>query len=465
MPPIIDFAELDLRGALDFAILIEEDAQLRYEQLSRLLGDDPGGAGDVFRMMIATEGKHRTDLVARRSALFAGEPARIEISVMDEGPERPDVDDADLPRTAREALLLSAAAERHAYDFYRDALPGLRDEAARAFFRHLMDEELEHEAVLLAKVAELDARSPAGAPPPVLVPAAPEPARESLPDREELAAALPHFDAATRAVVRSVLVEGMPERDVAAALGVSRRSIARKVDRFLGIARRHVALAAATAALAGCGSVQSTGHREGPRGLDVSPVAMHAPGEQVQREDRGAVARRVRAEVARHMPGYDSATHARITRTILAEAKAANLDPLLVLAVIHVESMFDPDALSPVGAVGLMQLLEPTMEEELKRTGHEKAEPNDPIANVKAGVRYLRRMVKKFGEVDVALMAYNAGPGRIVQYLRDQGAIPERFYEYPERVNRELSRLRVALDAAELPTLSKGEGGDGADAA
>jgi soluble lytic murein transglycosylase-like protein/rubrerythrin len=450
MRSVIDFAELDLRGALDFAILIEEDAQLRYEQLARLLGDDPGGAGDVFRMMIAIEGTHRTVLLARRAALFQDAPARIEISVMDGAVERPEVEDDDLPRTAREALALSAAAERHAYEFYRDAGPCLGDAGARAFFEELMQEELEHEAVLLRKIAELDARDPEAARRPPRVPA-PEPARETFPDLEALAAALPQFDAATRAVARSVILEGMPEREVAAALGVSRRSVGRKLDRFLGIARRHVAAAAAAATLAGCAGNLRSGadvnlHEPAPPQVEVQLVSAHVAGERVQRQDRSVLARKIRAEVARRMPGYDSGTHDQIATTIVAEARSAKLDPLLVLALIHVESSFDPDALSRAGAVGLMQLLEPTMEEELRKAGIAPSDPSDPTANVKAGVRYLRRLLRTFGgEVNVALMAYNAGPGRIQDYL-ESGEIPVRFHEYPERVNKELARLRVALD-------------------
>ncbi len=425
-------------------------------------------------MMIETEGKHRSDLVARRAALFADAPPRIEISVMDEGVERPDVDDDDLPRTAREALELSRDAERHAYEFYEAALPCLRDPEARTFFEGLMEEELEHEAILAGKIAELDARSPAGAAPRRPRPApAPQPRADGFPDPEALAAILPSFDAATRAVARSVIIEGMPERAVAAALGVSRRSVSRKLSGFLGVARRHVAMAAAAATLTGCaGGLRNTDleQQRAEVRVDVPLVSAHVRGEKVERQERSALARRVRAEVARRMPGYDSATHDRIARTILAEARSAGLDPLLVLAVIHVESAFDPDALSPVGAVGLMQLLEPTMEEELQRSGHEKAEPNDPIANVTAGVRYLRRLLKTFGgEVDVALMAYNAGPGRILGHLK-AGEIPVRFREYPERVNRELTRLRLALDTSETPpSLTRGNasksGGGPGDAA
>jgi hypothetical protein len=71
-----DCAALDLRGALDLAIMLEEDAESRYAELSRLLGDDPGGAGDVFRAMVALEREQRRALVGRREALFRGAPPR-----------------------------------------------------------------------------------------------------------------------------------------------------------------------------------------------------------------------------------------------------------------------------------------------------------------------------------------------------------------------------------------------------
>src|SRR5690242_15838374 len=134
MASMIDFAALDLRGAFDFAIMIEEDAQVRYERLAALLGRDPGGAGDVFRTMVANERKHARDLEARRDALFRQAPRRIEISVLDEGVEAPDVDEDDLPRSARAALEASLAAERRAYEFFERAIPHVPDPAVRDFF-------------------------------------------------------------------------------------------------------------------------------------------------------------------------------------------------------------------------------------------------------------------------------------------------------------------------------------------
>jgi soluble lytic murein transglycosylase-like protein len=91
-----------------------------------------------------------------------------------------------------------------------------------------------------------------------------------------------------------------------------------------------------------------------------------------------------------------------------------------------------------------MQLREPTLRRELERAGLEPDYPEDPVANVQAGVRYLRRLLDAFGREEVALMAYNAGPNRILAYLRE-GEIPERFFGYPRRVKTELKRLRRVL--------------------
>lgn len=145
--------------------------------------------------------------------------------------------------------------------------------------------------------------------------------------------------------------------------------------------------------------------------------------------------------VASRMPLHDRALHRRLATVIDLEAREAGVDPLLVLALIHVESSFNPNAVSPVGAVGLMQLRERTMRREVERSGLAATDPMDPVVNVRAGIRYLRRLVRAFGNTELALMAYNAGPNRILSYLR-AGEVPERFYLYPRRVRGELERLR-----------------------
>jgi soluble lytic murein transglycosylase-like protein len=134
----------------------------------------------------------------------------------------------------------------------------------------------------------------------------------------------------------------------------------------------------------------------------------------------------------------------RLTAAILEEAELAGLDPLFVLAVIEVESGYDPAALSGRGAQGLMQLRPATLRGEAARSGLVGDDPNDPVFNVMAGVRYYHRLLRTFKSHDLALMAYNAGPNRISGYLR-AGEVPERFHVYPRRVHSEFERLRRKL--------------------
>ena len=130
-----------------------------------------------------------------------------------------------------------------------------------------------------------------------------------------------------------------------------------------------------------------------------------------------------------------------VARTVLEEAARAELAPLLVLAVMRIESGLDARAVSPAGAVGLMQLMAPTLHEELRRDGRAAGEGDDAVSNVRAGIRYLGRQLTAFADVELALVAYNAGPNRVRRHLLDGGALPLRLLAYPRGVLRELERL------------------------
>lgn len=95
-------------------------------------------------------------------------------------------------------------------------------------------------------------------------------------------------------------------------------------------------------------------------------------------------------------------------------SQTSGLDATLIAAVIGVESDFDAYAVSSKGAQGAMQIM-PTTQEEL---GLEDA--FNPHESVEAGSRYLRQQLDRFGSVELALAAYNAGPGNVERY----GGIP-----------------------------------------
>lgn len=150
----LDFSKLTLRGALDLAITIEEEAQLRYQEFAARV-EDPEAAA-FFREMVVNESKHRRQLEARRHVLFRHEPPRIETSLLDDVEAS---DPADVPDTisAREAMEVALRAEIRAWEFYDRALPYLADPDVKVFFAELREEEVEHQAMLRQRIARLDA--------------------------------------------------------------------------------------------------------------------------------------------------------------------------------------------------------------------------------------------------------------------------------------------------------------------
>lgn len=96
---------------------------------------------------------------------------------------------------------------------------------------------------------------------------------------------------------------------------------------------------------------------------------------------------------------------------IYRAGKKSGVDPRFIHAVIKQESRYDPKAVSPVGAQGLMQMMPATAKRfKLK-------DPFDATANVEAGTKYLKWLLKRFdGDVSLALAGYNAGEGSVDKY-------------------------------------------------
>ncbi|WP_454722120.1 MULTISPECIES: lytic transglycosylase domain-containing protein [Cupriavidus] len=110
-------------------------------------------------------------------------------------------------------------------------------------------------------------------------------------------------------------------------------------------------------------------------------------------------------------------------------AQAQNVDPALVKAVMAVESGFNPGAVSPKGAIGLMQVIPGTgarfgVAADARRTVEQKLA--DPRTNISAGVRYLRWLMELFpGNLELVLAAYNAGEGAVQRYNNAIPPFPE----------------------------------------
>jgi soluble lytic murein transglycosylase len=138
---------------------------------------------------------------------------------------------------------------------------------------------------------------------------------------------------------------------------------------------------------------------------------------------------------------------------VVGHAENYGLEPHLLAAVIYQESKFDAKAVSDSGAVGLMQLLPATAQGIADRTGgsgwHER-DLVDPELNVRYGSWYLRHLLDKYDDEQLALAAYNAGQANVDRWREEGGEIEFRETRHYVRRVQELKAIYARAYAAEL---------------
>ncbi len=126
----------------------------------------------------------------------------------------------------------------------------------------------------------------------------------------------------------------------------------------------------------------------------------------------------------------------RVSEVILEESAKRHLDPMMVLAIIRVESGFQYTAVSPVGARGIMQIMPETgrvltetlrHEYDLHPPSYRPESLDDPLLNIRLGVYYLHDLTKQFRSLNLALIAYNAGPAEIQNCLEKNIAFSDQY--------------------------------------
>ena len=129
---------------------------------------------------------------------------------------------------------------------------------------------------------------------------------------------------------------------------------------------------------------------------------------------------------------------------IVQEARARRLDPHQVAGLIRQESVFDPRARSSARAYGLMQLLVPTGASVARKYGIQRDVTEqslyEPRLNIQLGTGYMRDQFDKYGRIEYVAAAYNAGPGRVVQW---RASLPLEMDEWAEAIPFKETRLYV----------------------
>ncbi|MCK8499370.1 lytic transglycosylase domain-containing protein [Myxococcus fulvus] len=198
----------------------------------------------------------------------------------------------------------------------------------------------------------------------------------------------------------------------------------------------------------------------GPQGEPAEVMYLRASLEQRERELKAALARLEKYEdeamfaqaerlgVVEMVKASGLPVHQqrRLAVAIVREAQRNNVDPLLVVAVIRCESSFNNYAVSHVGAMGLMQVMPDTGTWLADKAGFRLGRSTnlfDAETNVTLGTAYLADLINRFGSVEKALVAYNAGPGLARRILAKKDARTKFMAGYPTKVVKEFRKLKA----------------------
>ncbi len=171
----------------------------------------------------------------------------------------------------------------------------------------------------------------------------------------------------------------------------------------------------------------SCGHFSAPQLHGLPPVSLASPAPGVEGDATDPMVNRAIRYLTKSRSGLSEVEIEQVAATIVRDANLHGIDPNLVIAVIHIESRGNTYALSPVGAMGLMQIMPPTGEElaaQLDIPWRGSQTLFDPVLNVRMGIAYLKNLERRYGSMRTALAAYNWGPGRIDSRLRHGVALP-----------------------------------------
>ena len=204
---------------------------------------------------------------------------------------------------------------------------------------------------------------------------------------------------------------------------------------------------------------------------ELSPLSTSLPSPQILLPKKVALEsltdreRKIFTILSQFRTGLKSDEKERLVTFISDESRQYGFEPELIMALISAESSFYNWSSSPKGAIGLMQLI-PT-------TGREMAEINnivwqgekellfDPFLNIKLGIHYLSMLHLKFKDIELALTAYNYGPGNVRRWIDEGEALPagyatkvlkfyERFLAFDMEKQEASELLNVQDDLSDL---------------